>query len=286
MSLKYYNLHGHTSFSIFDSVGSVEDYVKWSLKNAGEDSGGFAVTDHANMSAVGYINAAQRKYKDKIKITYGIEAYYNPSISDWAALKEKRAQEKKEQKEDKKQQKEEAEDELVVEDERESKGKDYSKWFDPINRKNHLVLCAYNQKGLENLFRLTSRSYREGFYRKPRIDFDMLKTHNEGLIASTACLHPDTVLVTSLGRITIKDVVHKLKNSEELSVLSFDPETKKIVFNRVVWGDVTRRASKLFKIKLKNGKELKLTPDHRVYTDRGWVAAEHLTKKDKILSIK
>lgn len=181
--MKFFNLHGHTNHSIYDGIGSVEDYVKWCLKNAGEESGGFACTDHGNMSAVGYIDAAQKKYKDALKLVYGTEAYYIPSLKEWEVERQKQKEEKKEQKA-----KKEKEDDLVIEDERESKSKDYSKWFNPVNRKNHLVLCAYNQKGLENLFRLISRSYREGFYRKPRMDFEMLRQHNEGLIASTACV--------------------------------------------------------------------------------------------------
>lgn len=52
----------------------------------------------------------------------------------------------------------------------------------------HLVVLASNRKGYENLIRLTSRSYTEGFYRKPRIDYDILSQHSEGLIASSACL--------------------------------------------------------------------------------------------------
>ncbi len=52
----------------------------------------------------------------------------------------------------------------------------------------HLILLATNKKGYENLIKLTSRSYTEGFYRKPRIDYDLLASHSEGLVCTTACL--------------------------------------------------------------------------------------------------
>jgi len=51
----------------------------------------------------------------------------------------------------------------------------------------HCLLLAKNAEGLSNLIRLTSRSYDEGFYRKPRILFDWLVDNKEGLICATAC---------------------------------------------------------------------------------------------------
>ncbi len=52
----------------------------------------------------------------------------------------------------------------------------------------HLVLLCKNRAGYKNLCRLISSSYLEGFYYKPRIDKDLLREHNEGLIALSACL--------------------------------------------------------------------------------------------------
>jgi len=53
----------------------------------------------------------------------------------------------------------------------------------------HLVLLAKNRTGYQNLLHLVSAAYREGFYYKPRIDKEILKKHNDGLIALSACLH-------------------------------------------------------------------------------------------------
>ncbi|MEX0917144.1 MAG: DNA polymerase III subunit alpha [Candidatus Paceibacterota bacterium] len=51
------------------------------------------------------------------------------------------------------------------------------------NKRYRLVLLAQNEKGYKNLIQLVTKSYLEGFYYKPRVDRELLKTHNEGLIA-------------------------------------------------------------------------------------------------------
>jgi len=52
----------------------------------------------------------------------------------------------------------------------------------------HLVLLVKNHQGYKNLLKLISLAHLEGYYYKPRIDWDLLKKHHEGLIAMTACL--------------------------------------------------------------------------------------------------
>lgn len=52
----------------------------------------------------------------------------------------------------------------------------------------HLVLLAKNHKGYENLLKLSSIGYTEGFYYKPRVDFESLEKYSEGIIALGACL--------------------------------------------------------------------------------------------------
>lgn len=52
----------------------------------------------------------------------------------------------------------------------------------------HITIFAYNNKGLENLFKLTSISWKsENFYFKPRIDMNMIAEHSEGLIVTSGC---------------------------------------------------------------------------------------------------
>ena len=53
---------------------------------------------------------------------------------------------------------------------------------------NHLILLAMNNTGYKNLIKLVSLGYTEGFYYKPRIDMEILKKYNEGIIALSACI--------------------------------------------------------------------------------------------------
>lgn len=55
-------------------------------------------------------------------------------------------------------------------------------------RSFHLVLLAKNKIGYQNLIKLVSSAHLDGFYYKPRIDWELLKEHSQGLIALTACL--------------------------------------------------------------------------------------------------
>lgn len=56
------------------------------------------------------------------------------------------------------------------------------------NKYYHLILLVQNAAGYKNLCKLISYSYQEGFYFKPRIDYNILEKHSEGLIVTSACL--------------------------------------------------------------------------------------------------
>ncbi len=55
----------------------------------------------------------------------------------------------------------------------------------------HLILLAKNMEGYQNLIKMVSKAYVEGFYYKPRVDIDELKKYSEGIIAMSACLAGD-----------------------------------------------------------------------------------------------
>lgn len=58
-----------------------------------------------------------------------------------------------------------------------------------LDRENrHLVLLCENQTGYRNLIAMVSKAWTEGFYNRPRIDFELMKEHHEGLIALSACV--------------------------------------------------------------------------------------------------
>jgi DNA polymerase III subunit alpha len=67
--------------------------------------------------------------------------------------------------------------------------RDKSERLDPLDMVyNHIVLLAKNDKGLENLNKLNELAWTEGYYKKPRIDFEILGKYNEGLIVLSACM--------------------------------------------------------------------------------------------------
>ena len=64
----------------------------------------------------------------------------------------------------------------------------------------HLVLLAKNQTGYQNLMLLSSEAFVHGFYYKPRIDYDLLAEHAEGLVCLSACLAGDIPQALLHGR--------------------------------------------------------------------------------------
>ena len=69
----------------------------------------------------------------------------------------------------------------------------------------HLVLLAKNQQGYKNLIKLTTIAHLEGFYYKPRVDWEVLSKHSNGLIAMTACLAGE------IPRLIVADKIDKAK---------------------------------------------------------------------------
>src|SRR5208337_1616748 len=68
------------------------------------------------------------------------------------------------------------------------------------NKYWHLVLLASDAEGYRNLLKLSSASYTEGFYYKPRIDFELLSAHAKGLIASSACIAGEIPSLLLMGK--------------------------------------------------------------------------------------
>jgi len=65
----------------------------------------------------------------------------------------------------------------------------------------HLVLLAKNKEGYQNLLKLASIAYLEGFYYKPRIDKEVLKNYHQGLIGMSACLEGEIPKLILKGQI-------------------------------------------------------------------------------------
>ena len=180
MNLKkeqFVNLHGHSCFSLFDGFGFPQEHMDFAYENG---SRALALTDHGSMNGLSYqlLRAKEMKAEGKdFKPIFGVEAYYIDSLEDWQTLRDEIAQDKKRAKEI-----ESGDSAMVIEDEQRNDKR-------ALARKRHIVLLAQNQKGLENIYEMVSKSYSgDYFYGKPRIDFNLLSKHSEGVIVTTACL--------------------------------------------------------------------------------------------------
>ena len=115
---------------------------------AADGQSAIAVTDHGNL--FGAISFGRKAAAHGLKPIVGIEAYIAPG----------------------------------------SRHERQPQMVEGVGRKNyfHLVLLAENYTGYKNLIKLASAGYLEGFYYRPRIDLELLRSHSEGLICLSACL--------------------------------------------------------------------------------------------------
>ena len=181
-NIPFVGLHAHSvAGSIFDALGYPNEHMDFAYEN-GMDA--LALTDHGNCNGLSHqvLHAKKMKAEGKdFKPIFGLEAYFLPSIKEWKEEYDQAMQDKKAARAAKKSETSGA----TVEDEGASKKASKN----VLNRRRHLILLAQNQTGLNNIFKLVSRSYEsEVFYRYPRLDYDMLEQYSEGVIAASACL--------------------------------------------------------------------------------------------------
>ena len=67
------------------------------------------------------------------------------------------------------------------------------------DRYYHLVLLAENNQGYQNLMKIVSKGFVDGFYYKPRVDYEVLEEYHEGIIALSACLAGEVQRFISRG---------------------------------------------------------------------------------------
>lgn len=158
MAEDFVHLHVHSHSSMLDGFGKPSEYLE-TIKSLGMR--GLGLTDHGNTHEAYSLISAARKL-DLIGIP-GCEFYVAPINPQGARVKEPVYY-----------------------------GRDGKKAANGDVSGNgaylHLTIWAYTQEGMHNLFRLSTLSNQpENFYQKPRIDFEMLAEHSEGLIVSTGC---------------------------------------------------------------------------------------------------
>ena len=153
MSSSFTHLHVHTEYSILDGASRVSDLVKAA---AADGQPALGMTDHGNM--YGVVDFYRTCLSEGIKPVIGTEAYMaHENRSERPPRRGK------------------------VDDSGGSTEGGRKIYY-------HLTLLAENNTGYKNLIQLSSRAFLEGYYYKPRLDWELLAEHSEGLIASTGCL--------------------------------------------------------------------------------------------------
>ena len=113
-------------------------------------------------------------------------------------------------------------------------------------------------------------------------------TNNMDWGTNPCCLTPETIVSTDDGKEwTIKELVELYENGGELpNVLSYNTETCEIETKEITDGLLTRKNADVISLELEDGSIVKMTPDHRVFTEnRGYVEAKDLTEDDILLKI-
>ena len=64
----------------------------------------------------------------------------------------------------------------------------FDKTYELDSERYHLILLAENDEGYKNLMKIVSMGFIEGFYYKPRVDFDLLREYSRGIIALSGCM--------------------------------------------------------------------------------------------------
>lgn len=106
-------------------------------------------------------------------------------------------------------------------------------------------------------------------------------------VSCNPCVTGDTLVQTDQGKLLIKDIIEKInKYNELIKVLSYDINNNVLEYQPINSGDLTRKNANIIEIETEDGDILKLTPDHKVYTEnRGYIKASELTENDILLSL-
>ncbi|MGH9267184.1 MAG: DNA polymerase III subunit alpha, partial [Acidimicrobiales bacterium] len=153
MDKSFAHLHLHTEFSMLDGAARVADVVAQAAADAQPAIG---ITDHGNMYGVLDFYAACRERG--INPVIGIEAYMAGGSRHDRPLRRGR-----------------------LDDAGGEAGEGEKLYY-------HLTLLAETTEGYRNLTQLSSAAYLEGYWYKPRVDWELLERHHEGVIATTGCL--------------------------------------------------------------------------------------------------
>lgn len=174
----FVHVHTHSDLSQLDGCGKIDDYVAEASKRGNP---AISLTEHGSLR--GYLQLKKACEKHDIKPMYGIEFYVSPDMKRKGLTPEERASVTKGiKKGDQKKALREYEEKEGIRD----------RW--------HTTCWALNDKGMRNLQRLSSLSYTDGFYYKPRVDLEAFCKYNEGIAISTGCMSGPTYDSYSQGK--------------------------------------------------------------------------------------
>ena len=270
---RFVGFHGHTGFSVFDGLGYPSDHIDFVLEN-GMDA--WALTDHGNGSGLAHAyKHAQKVQKSgrKFRQIYGCEFYFVPSLKDWQSDYEQAKADRVAAKQAAL--KEDEEGGHIIENEDETKTLDLGK--DEWKRRYHLVVTAQNREGLGNLFTLIKRAYTDGFYRYPRIDFDLLKQYGKGLTVSTACLggiFSNRIMRGNALNLTDDQIQNELLYLSDrfVDAVGEDNFYLELQFNRLKQQHLVNHH--MLRHADRTGLQLIATPDSHYYSPDKWEARE------------
>lgn len=267
--IPYSHMHVHTQYSILDGAAKINSLVK---KASADNMKALAITDHGNMFGA----------KDFHQTIQGNNGEVTKALKkDLVALKEDLATEKvKLPKEDDKEKRAEikAHIESLVKEISDTEELRKCSVLKPIigcefyvaprgmhiredksdGKGHHLILLAKNRKGYENLMKMTSEAYLNGFYYHPRIDKALLREYKEGLIALSACLGGEVArTIMNQGEEQARKVVEEYKEMfgddyylEMQRHPSEDPRTKNVFQDQTFVNGFLKTFSKEYNIKL------------------------------------
>lgn len=157
---RFAHLHQHTQYSLLDGAAKLKDLLKWAKEVTPEGT-----QPALAMTDHGNMHGAVHFYNYAtgmgVKPIIGYEAYVVPG---------------------------------------EGTRRDRTRGQDGEKGIFHLTLLARDFEGYQNLCRLSSRGYTEGYYYKPRIDHELLREHHKGVIAFSGCLGSEVQQLLLQGR--------------------------------------------------------------------------------------
>ena len=279
---RFVGLHAHCgSGSPYDGLGYPDQHIDFVLSN---EMDAWALTDHGNGNGLAHAHTYAKKLKKKgvnYRQIYGVEFYFVPSLKEWRVKYENHREAVRLAREAKKlkevtdiNSEDEVSGGLIIENEDETKSDfDTNDW----KRRYHLVVLAKSKKGLENLFTLVKKSYTDGFYRFPRIDYDLLKMHGEGLVVSTACIGGYPASLIARGEAAGKSDSQIVLDLENMSGRFIDAVGREnfnleIQFNSLSMQHKTNKH--LIGLHEKTGIPLVATADSHYYSRDMWEARE------------